>query len=184
MRSVRLVAALAAMFLVVAVGCSKQRANNPSVKDNVENSLKQAGFDKINVDEDRHKGVVTIKGEVPSSDDKTRAEEVARNSAGNSIVANELLVTAGDNDKAEKVADKSDDAIKARWNEYETKNDLGKQHIRAAVKNGVITLTGDVDSADLRTSVEKDAAQIGGVTQVVNKLEVKGAKKHAVGKRH
>jgi hyperosmotically inducible protein len=176
MRSVRLIAAIAALMLVVSVGCSKQRANNPSVKDNVENSLKQAGFDKVNVDEDRDKGVVTIKGEVGSSDDKTRAEEVARNAAGNSIVANELLVTAGDADKAEKVADKSDGAIEARFKEYEAKNDLEKQHIRATVKNGVITLKGDVDSADIRSSVEKDTAQIAGVTQVVNKLEVKSGK--------
>jgi hyperosmotically inducible protein len=177
MRNMRLLAVMAAFALVLAVGCSKQRANNPSVKDNVENSLKQAGFDKINVDEDRDKGVVTLKGEVASADDKTRAEDTARAAAGNNIVANEILVTGEDKGQAKDVADKTDGAIEARWKEYVAANNLNDQHIRADAKNGVLTLKGDVDTADQRAQVEKDAAQIGGVTQVVNKLEVKANKK-------
>jgi osmotically-inducible protein OsmY len=55
-------------------------------------------------------------------------------------------------------------------------NNLKEQRIHADSKNGVLTLTGDVDNAQQRTKVEKDAAKIEGVTQVVNKLEVKGSK--------
>jgi hyperosmotically inducible protein len=176
----RFIAILAALALILSVGCSKQRASNPSVKDNVESSLKQAGFDKVNVDEDRDKGVVTLKGDVPTQADKQRAEETARQAAGNNVIANELLVTAGDENRAEKVADKSDDAIEASFKAYIAENKLENQHIRSDVKNGVLTLNGDVDTEAQRTAIEKDAAKLPGVTQVVNKLEVKGAK----GKKH
>jgi hyperosmotically inducible periplasmic protein len=175
----RVIAVLAVLTLMFTVGCSKNRANNPSMKDNVENSLKQAGFDKVNVDEDRDKGVITLKGDVSTQADKERAESVARQAAGNSVIANELLVTAGDEDKAEKVADKSDDAIESSFKAYVAENKLENQHIRSDVKNGVLTLNGDVDTIAQREQIEKDAAKLPGVTQVVNKLEVKGAKKHA-----
>ena len=173
----RLIAMLAVLTLIFTVGCSKNRANNPSVKDNVENSLKQAGFDKVNVDEDRDKGVVTLKGDVATQADKERAESVARQSAGNSVIANELLVTAGDENRAEKVADKSDDAIESSFKAYVAENKLENQHIRSEVKNGVLTLNGDVDTIAQREQIEKDAAKLPGVTKVVNKLEEKGAKK-------
>jgi hyperosmotically inducible protein len=175
MRGKRLLAAIAALTLAISVGCSKQRAANPSVKDNVENSLKQAGLEKINVDEDRDKGVVTIKGDVATQADKQRAEEVARQAAGNAVVANEILVTGGDESRAEDVASAKDDSIESSFKAYVEQNKLENQHIRADAKNGVLTLEGDVDTAAQRAKVEKAAAHIPGVSQVVNKLEVKGA---------
>jgi hyperosmotically inducible periplasmic protein len=177
MRSTRLIAAIAALTMILAIGCGKQRANNPSVKNNVESALDQAGLKNINVDEDRSKGVVTLKGEVPSQEDKARAEEVARQAAGNAVVANELLVTEGGESKAKDVSKANDEAIEARFKEYVAAKDMKNQHIDADVKNGVVTLKGDVDTPAQRTAVEKDVAKIEGVTQVVNKLEVKGQKR-------
>jgi hyperosmotically inducible protein len=168
MRSTRLIAAIAALTLILGIGCGKQRASNPSVKNNVEAALDQAGLKNINVDEDRSKGVVTLKGEVPSQEDKARAEETARNA---------LLVTAGGEGMAKDVAKSNDDAIEARFKEYMAANNMKNQHIRAEAKNGVLTLTGNVDTPQQRSTVEKDVAKIEGVTQVVNKLEVKGGKK-------
>ena len=54
---------------------------------------------------------------------------------------------------------------------------MKNQHIHADSKNGVLTLTGDVDNPQQRVEIEQNAAKIEGVTQVVNKVEVKG-KKH------
>jgi hyperosmotically inducible protein len=172
----RVIAIMAVLALIFTVGCSKQRASNPSMKDNVENSLKQAGFDKVNVDEDRDKGVITLKGDVATQADKERAESVARQAAGNSVIANELLVAAGDQERAEKVAGQSDDAIESSFKAYIAENKLENQHIRTEVKNGVLTLNGDVDTTEQREKIEADAAKLPGVTQVVNKLAVKGAK--------
>src|SRR4051812_30154356 len=105
MRSMRLMAATAALSMIFSVGCSQQRASNPSMKDGVENSLKQAGFKDVNVDEDRNKGVITLKGNVATQDEKNRAEAAAKSAAGNDVIANELLVTGGDKDQAKDVAE-------------------------------------------------------------------------------
>jgi hyperosmotically inducible periplasmic protein len=180
MRKTRLIAAIAALTLLLTVGCSQQRGANPSVKDNVEKSLNNAGFKDVNVDEDRDKGVVTIKGKVASQDDKARAEDVARQAAGNSVVANEILVAGPDGqteDRAEDVASAQDDAIEAEFDAMIEKMNLKDQHVRKDAKNGVLTITGDVDSASQRTQIEKSSAKIKGVTQVVNKLEIKNAKR-------
>jgi hyperosmotically inducible protein len=176
MRANRTFVAMAALAMILSVGCAQRRAENPSMKDNVENSLKQAGFNDVNVDEDRDKGVVTIKGNVASQADKQRAEEVARQSAGNSVIANEILVAGGDEGRAEDVAGAKDDAIESNFKAYVEQNKLDNQYIRADATNGVLTLEGDVDTPAQRSKIEKDAAKIEGVTQVVNKLEVKGAK--------
>lgn len=177
MRATRLIAVLAALTFILTLGCSQQRATNPSVKDNVLKSLEQAGFREVSVSEDKNKGVITLKGNVGSQDDKSRAEDIARQAAGNSVVANELLVTGISEDRAEDVASATDDAIEAEFNAMIERANMKNQNIRADAKNGVLTLTGDVDTAAMRTQVEKDAAKIKGLTQVVNKLEVKAAKK-------
>jgi hyperosmotically inducible protein len=172
MRATRVLVAILAVAMIFALGCAQQRASNPSVKDNVENSLEQAGLQSVNVDEDRDKGVITLKGEVKTDAEKARAEEVARQAAGNSIIANQLLVTGADEGKAEDVASATDDAIEAQFKAWVEKNNLTKQDISADAKNGVLTLTGDVDNAAIRSRVERDAAKITGVQQVVNKLEI------------
>src|SRR4051812_37783067 len=100
-----------ALSMTLAIGCSKNRANTASMKDNVENSLKQGGYNDINVDEDRDKGVITLKGNVQTPEDKDKAEQLARSSAGNEIVANELLVAGADEGHAKNVAGATDDAI-------------------------------------------------------------------------
>jgi hyperosmotically inducible protein len=172
----RLTAAAAALLLALSIGCSQHRANTPSEKNAVADALKQAGYDKISIDEDRDKGVITLKGDIATQADKERAETIARESANNSVIANELLVTGADKGLAKEVAGDNDDAIKARFKEWVAANRLKKQHVSADVKNGVVTLTGDVDTEAQRTMFEKDIAKIEGVTEVVNKLEVKPRK--------
>jgi osmotically-inducible protein OsmY len=45
--------------------------------------------------------------------------------------------------------------------------------VKYDVKNGVVTLTGDVNSEERRAASEQIAARVPNVQQVVNKLEVK-----------
>jgi osmotically-inducible protein OsmY len=58
------------------------------------------------------------------------------------------------------------------------KNKLDK-NVRYDVKNGVVTLKGDVASHAKRTQIEKVAAGVPDVKQVVNELEVKNQKASA-----
>ena len=96
-----------------------------------------------------------------------------RSVAGTQVVANEIAVRpAGEEGSARKVQSDLDQAIdknlEAKLVELNLKHD-----IRYDVKNGVVTLKGDVPSQTQRTSVEKIASDVPNVRQVVNKLEVK-----------
>ena len=170
-------ALVAIMSVGLAVGCSHQKANTPAMKDNVEQALNQNGLAKVNVDEDRDKGVVTLKGDVQSADEKQRAEKIAQQAAPGRVIANELAVRpSGMEDTAKKVDSNTDDAIKDHFKAMIAANQWENQHIGSDVKNGVLTLKGDVDTPAQRSEVEKAATSIPGVQQVVNELKVKGNK--------
>jgi len=163
------------LLIVATLGCSKNNA--PAAKENVEQSLKQNGFTAVNVDEDRDKGVITLKGDVNSDEQKQRAGQVAQQAAPGKVVANELGVRpAGMESTAEKVQSNTDDAIEDHFKAVIAANHWENQHIRFDAKNGVLTLKGDVDTAAQRIKVERAAAEIPGVQQVVNELTIKGKK--------
>lgn len=175
----KLIALLTALFfiLALAVGCSQNRANQPSVKESVERSLDQANLKDVNVDEDRDKGVLTLKGEVKSEEAKAQAEEIAKANAGNMIVANEISVRPeGMENEARKVHSDLDEGIEQNISAAFTANKLDDQHINVNVEEGVVKLQGDVDTAAQRQMAEKLAAKVPNVKQVVNELEVKGRK--------
>lgn len=172
----KLFALLTALILATAVmiGCSQNRANTPSAKENVEKSLDQANLKDVKVDEDRDKGVLTLKGEVKSEEDKSQAEQIAKSNAGTEIVANEIAVRPeGAEHEASKIEGNVDDGIKDNLKAAFTANHLDDQHIRSDVKEGVITLKGDVDTMAMRAQAEKVAASVPNVSQVVNELKVK-----------
>lgn len=54
-------------------------------------------------------------------------------------------------------------------------SDFGKRaaHIHVTSREGVVALTGEIDSADARNRAERDAKRITGVVDVIDKLEVK-----------
>jgi hyperosmotically inducible protein len=169
------------LLLVLSIACSQQRANTPDPKDNVVNSLKANGFNDVNVDVDRDKGVVTLKGDLKTDDDKAKAEQLAKAAAPGMVISNEIGVRpegeAGDTMK--KVDKNTDDAIEDHMKAAIAAHRWENQHIRFDAKNGVLTLKGDVDTAAQRTQAQKVAADIPGVQQVVNELQVKGQKESA-----
>jgi hyperosmotically inducible protein len=174
MRSKLLIAVAAVLLTGVLVGCSQQRANPPA-KENVEQTLSQAGLDRINVDENRDKGVITLKGDVPNQSLKDQAAQLAQQAAPGRVVANELMVKpvgeAGD--RAENVQSNMDNAIESRLKAEITRLRYDKLGIDFSVKNGVVKLTGDVATMQQRTNAEKMASAVPGVKQVVNELEIK-----------
>jgi hyperosmotically inducible protein len=162
--------------LAFSTACTQQRANTPAVKEDVERALKQAGLDKINVDENRDKGVITLKGDVNAEADKTRAAEVAQSAAAGRVIANEIAVRPeGAEGQARKIDSNTDDAIENYFKAQITAHRWENQHVQFNAKNGVLTLHGDVDTAAQRAEMEKVAAKVPGVQQVVNELEVKKA---------
>jgi hyperosmotically inducible protein len=155
-------------------GCSSNKS--PDVTDNIRKSLDQAGFKDVSVSEDRDKGVVTLTGNVPTDTDKQQAEAIAKSSAPNLVVADQISVRPPGNESEAKAVDSDlDKAIEKNLDATLVKHRL-KKDVKYDVKNGVVTLKGDVPSNAKREQVEKLAASVPNVKQVVNELEVKGQK--------
>jgi osmotically-inducible protein OsmY len=169
---------LAAVLLVLAIGCKTNKAATPDVKNQVAHALGNAGFKNINVNADNDKQLVTLSGDVKTQEDKERAEDVAKGAASGWVVSNEIGVRPeGVESAARKIDSNVDSAIEKDFKAVLIANHLDNQHIRYEAKNGVLTLKGDVDNAAQREHAEKLAATVPNVEQVVNELDVKGAKK-------
>jgi hyperosmotically inducible protein len=156
-------------------GCSDTN-KSPEVTDNIRKSLDQAGYKDVSVSQDREKGVVTLTGTVPTEGDKAQAESIAKSSAESQVVADQISVRPPGNESDAKTVDSdTDKAIEKKLDAVLVKNKLDRG-VKYDVKNGVVTLKGDVPSQSRRTQVEKLAKTIPDVKQVVNELEVKNQK--------
>ena len=180
MRVKNLMATLAALLLCVAIGCTSNKANTPDVKDQVSKALANAGYKDVKVATNNDKQLVNLTGDVKTQEDKDKAEEVAKSAASGFVVSNEIGVRPeGVEGDAKKIDSNIDSAIEKDFKAVIIANRLEKQHIRFDAKNGVLTLKGDVDTAGQRQQVEKLAASVPNVQQVVNELDVKGAKRRS-----
>lgn len=165
----------AVIALALTLACS-DRTKAPDVTSDVRHALDQAGLNDVKVSQDREKGVVTLSGNVPSENDKSRAESVAKSAAGNEVIANEIGVRPnGDEGTAKKVDSDLDSGIDKNLEAMLVQHNL-KRDVQYDVNNGVVTLKGDVPSQSQRESVQKLAQQVPNVKQVVNELEVKHQK--------
>ena len=175
MKARRLIFSVLPLFVAgMLSGCSNDKS--PDLTDNIRKSLDQAGFKDVSVSEDRDKGVVTLTGTVPTDSDKQQAESIAKSTAPNLVVADQISVRPPGNESEAKAVDSDlDKAIEKNLDATLIKHRL-KKNVKYDVKNGVVTLTGDLPSQSKRQQVEKLAASIPNVKQVVNEIEVKGQK--------
>ena len=182
MRIKTFMASVAVLLLTVAIGCSSNKANTPSVKDQVVKALDNAGYKDLKVNVNNDKQLVTVTGDVKSQEDKERAEELAKDMAAGYVVSDEIGVRPEGNEGAARNIDSNvDTGIVKDFKAVIIANRLEKQHIRYDAKNGVLTLKGMVDSADLRKQAEQLATSVPNVQQVVNELDVRGYKKKPSG---
>lgn len=167
----------AASLLMVALlsGCSTA-PKAPSVAGNIRTSLEQAGLKDVSVQQDQSKGVVTLSGKVATDADKSRADQIAQSLAAGQVVANEVAVLpatdAGPTKTFYADIDKGIDSNLDAALISSGHND-GIHH---SVKNGVITLTGTVDTGAERTAIEATAHGIQNVQQVVNEIQTRHQK--------
>ena len=174
MHSTKWLAIVTLLLLIVGTGCSRNLSRD--VKDNVKRSLEQAGLNDVKVDQDRDTGVVTLSGQVKSDDEKARAETVAKTAAGNQVVSNQIAVRpVGFESQAKEIASDLDTGIESNFHAALISNRMDKG-VTCEAKNGVLTLKGEVNSQAKRDQLEKLAASIPNVKQVVNEIQVKGQK--------
>jgi hyperosmotically inducible periplasmic protein len=167
------------LALVIALGffagCSTQ-PKTPDVSNQIRSSLDQAGLKDVSVSQDRDKGVITLTGTTPSEDGKNQAELIAKTAAPSDVVANEIAVRPpADDGTAKKVNSDLDKGIEKNLDAALLQHRLNKA-VKYDVKNGVVTLTGNVRSQSQRDNAEKIAKAVPNVQQVVNELEIKNQK--------
>jgi osmotically-inducible protein OsmY len=146
------------------------------VADNIRKSLDQAGLKDISVTQDRDKGVVTLGGKVTSENDKAQAESLAKSLAAGQVVADQIaVIPVGVEKDAKTVNSDLDDGIEKNLDAALIQNNM-HDDVKFAVKSNVVTLTGEVNSQSKREQVERVAASVPNVKQVVNDVQVKNQK--------
>jgi hyperosmotically inducible protein len=170
----------AAMLLLLGfgtlAGCIGTSTKSPAVSENIRQSLDQAGLKDVSVTQDRDKGIVTLNGQVASDYDKSQAETIAKSFAGNQVVANQIaVVPLGVEKEAKTMNSDLDQGIEKNLDAALIQNKM-HEHVKYYVKNGVVTLTGEVNSQNKRNSAEQVSLRVPNVKQVVNDLQVKDQK--------
>ncbi len=168
-------ALLAITAVGILAGCS-QTAKSPDVSANLRTALDQAGLKTVSINQDRDKGVVTLGGQVEGDRDKAQADGIATSIAGGQVVSNQIaVVPLRAANEARSVNADLDKGIEQNLDAALIQSKL-HNHVKYAVKNHVVTLTGEVDSQSRRREAEGVAASVPNVQQVVNELQVKNQK--------
>ena len=177
MKTIKLLVVLLTLLAIGAVvGCSRFSTKSPDVSDSIRKSLDQAGLKDVSVSQDRDKGIVTLGGQVASDDQKAQAESLAKSLAGTQVVADQIAVIPVGAEKETKAVNSDlDQGIEKNLDAALIQNKM-HNNVKYAVKNGVVTLTGEVNSQDKRTLAEKVATGVPNVQQVVNNLQIKNQK--------
>jgi len=169
-------AAFVCLFLLA--GCNRQQ-QHADVKDAVDQAMTRNDLGVVKVSQDRDKGVLTLTGDVDSAAKKMQAEQVAKQTAPEYAVANELAVRppTADNSQNKAIDNSLDKGIEDNFKaELKAHKNLDDQSIHYDATNGTLVLKGSVKTATQKQEAMKLAKHIPNVKEVVNELEVKSDK--------
>lgn len=175
LRAVPIIALLGAAPLIVA--CNKP-ADKPDYEARVNDQLKTANLDnKVRVNWKDDEKALHLTGEVERAADKARAEELAQQVVGTSgRVVNEVKLAEVDYDA---IDNRIEDSLTKMF-EDRTEWDFDGRGVSFDSKQGVVTITGTVESAAIKDKIGTRSRATEGVKDVVNNLDVeptKGKKK-------
>jgi osmotically-inducible protein OsmY len=173
MKTNKLFVALSMLLLIGSIaGCRGTGGKSPDIGDSLSKALTEAGLKDVTVSQDRDKGIVTLGGRVASEGEKTQAEAMANSFAAGQVVADQIaVIPAGAGNEVNAVNSDLDQGIEKNLDAALIQQKM-HDSVKYAVKNGVITLSGEVSSEQVRTSAGQAAAGVPNVRQVVNALEV------------
>src|SRR5262245_8598384 len=166
---------LTSIFIVSAlvislVGCESRTASDTTITTTVKNKLAtdpETSATKINVDTSG--GVVTLSGAAQTAAEKAEAERLARNTTGVRQVVNNITVEG--EQPAAAGGTLGDATILSNIKTQFVANGIFGTNVD--VKNGDVTITGAVESAQERAKAEEIARQASGVKSVKNQLTIK-----------
>ena len=172
--------------VVFLVSCSSQGVDDSTVTAKVKSKLaadSQTSAIKIGVE--TNNGVVKLTGTVPTNTEKTKAEQLARNTEGVKQVSNEIKVDPNSTG-ATNLGDKAGEAAKGLGETISDASILAKVKAKLIadgitgtdvdVSNGAVVLKGQVEDAKEKSKAEELAKNTDGVKGVTNQLTVKKLK--------
>jgi osmotically-inducible protein OsmY len=158
-------AVLLACALAVACG------SRDDTKENVSKALDQANIPNVAVEVDDSANIVHLKGTVGTMSTRTRAEEVAAAAVGTSgRVLNELTVEGLNGDTADDLDGRIEGVLDRMIDDDPV---LRERDINLEISNGVVTVKGEVRSAQERNRVTQIVKAAPGVKDFANALEIK-----------
>jgi hyperosmotically inducible protein len=177
-RSLYLAAATLLSAALGISGCTHRQFADE--KASVNNSLNSNNLSNVSISQDRDKGVMTLTGNVGTADQKTQAENLAKQAAPDYTIANEIGVRPpGDQAQSAAVASNLDSGIEDNFKAtIKAHKALDEQSIHGKARNGTLVLTGSVKTTAQKREAEKLAKSVPHVQEVVNELEV-NPRKHS-----
>lgn len=161
------VASAVLLICAVAVGCGRR----DDTEGNVSKALEQANLPNVAVDVDDDARIVHLKGTVGTMADRTRAEEVAMAAVGTSgRVLNELTVEGLGSETADDVDGRIHDALDRMVDDDPV---LRERDVNFEVRNGTVTVKGEVRTAAEKNKVTGIVKAAPGVKDFANALEIR-----------
>jgi osmotically-inducible protein OsmY len=139
--------------------------DDASVVSFVSGALAEARIDLRDESITSNQGVVTLSGSVGSDEEKQRAQEVARGAPGVRSLRANLTV------RLSETSQDPDEALAARvLRAFREDGRVSPLQVKVSVRNGVVTLTGQVDSIDRQNAALEAASRAPGVRRVLNQV--------------
>ena len=164
---------LGAFLALATANCERRGVADSAVTAMVKSKLALDNeTSSANINVDTKGGVVTLTGAVTTQANKEQAERIARDTEGVTRVINNITVeTYGEHDDEVGGMAASDLAILSKIKtRYVAEDVVGA---RVEVKDGMVTLKGDVENAQIRARAENIARATSGVRDVNNLIEVR-----------
>jgi osmotically-inducible protein OsmY len=162
-------------FAGMTAACSDTADNQPDYEARVNEQLETADLDSVNVDWKEDERALHLTGEVERQADKARAEELAQQIVGTSgRVVNEVEVEGVDYSEIDNRIEES----LGNMFEDRTEWDFDGRGVSFDSEQGVVTITGTVESATTKQKIGQRAKALAGVKEVVNNLEIDPKRKN------
>lgn len=167
---------LSTIILFAALCSCSSAPKSVDVAPNIRRALNAPNLKDVSVSQDRDNGVVTLTGHVASDADRMQAESLAKSLAAGQVVSDQIaVIPPGAEKEAKTINSDVDSGIDKNVDAIMVQNGLNK-NVKHSVKNGVVTLTGNVASEAARAQAQQVASAVPYVRQVVNELQVKDQK--------
>lgn len=136
------------------------------IRDDVERELDKAeGVDSTLIGVAVHDGVVSLTGEVSNHWQRAAATHIALQTRGVNSVANDIVVSTISTATDARIAESSRDAIRGIGS-------IPNDAVLVEVRDHVVTLTGSVDTPELRSDVHRVVQALPAVASVINNIGV------------